>query len=397
MALPEVILTGLHDIETIRYAQLASSAIIVFDHIITFDEEVKLIWKSSWSMGKALFVINRYYTLVSVVINNYALFSPVPLTDSVRLAFLKWQGWTGLFTCVVAQIILQMRLYALYYLNKRVLALMLTLFVISTASAGAIMGTVLSWIVATSHPIPIPALDVNFCVPVSGIPRWFFVYWVPMLSFEALLCVLALYRGFQTFRASGTLYQSGRHLVGILIRDSVLYFLVMFASYFTNLLMWSLARTSLLEVPIAFSVAFSCVLCNRIVLNVREVKSELDSSAEAIGQQRRKTTTGSDSIGSISTSLALDSRLYYADSEHAREHHDSSLTGTELVSSAADEDATSAYSPRLVSLPSPRLTDIEMARLRTMRVDDRYVQELESQSGVYEHAQETGYAQFVVL
>ncbi|KAJ6468127.1 hypothetical protein C8R47DRAFT_1223418 [Mycena vitilis] len=81
MALANLITTALRDIQATRYAQLASSAIIIWDHLITLDEEVELIWKSSWSMGKGLFVINRYYTLISVVINNYALLSP-SLTDT---------------------------------------------------------------------------------------------------------------------------------------------------------------------------------------------------------------------------------------------------------------------------------------------------------------------------
>jgi hypothetical protein len=74
---------------------------------------------------------------------------------------------------------------------------------------------------ARSHPI----LGTTFCVP-DGVPDYFFAFWLPIILFESLLCGLALYRGFQTFRAAGTLFQSGRHLVAILIRDSVLYFLV---------------------------------------------------------------------------------------------------------------------------------------------------------------------------
>jgi hypothetical protein len=64
-----------------------------------------------------------------------------------------------------------------------------------------------------------------FCVP-SGVSTHFYTFWIPMLAFESLLCTLALIRGFQTYRAKGSLFHSSRQLVGILIRDSVLYFLV---------------------------------------------------------------------------------------------------------------------------------------------------------------------------
>jgi len=268
-------------------------------------------------MGKVLFVINRYYTLLSVIINNYALFSPT-LTDSFCLRFFHWQGWTGLIACMIAEVILQMRLYALYFLNKKVLALMVATFIVSSSSSAVIMGRVLSGISAVSHPLP----GVTFCVPI-GVPDYFFAFWVPIIGFESLLCGLALYRGFQTFRASGSLFQSGRHLVAILIRDSVLYFFVMFATYFTNLLVWASASTNLLEIPIAFSVALSCCLGNRMILNVREVNREIEVSKEK---------------------------------EHSGESmkHQSRQTRSSFFS------------------PAEQLTDIEMAQLRSMRADGKF-------------------------
>ncbi|KAF4616659.1 hypothetical protein D9613_008345 [Agrocybe pediades] len=57
VGLIDLLITGLRDIQVTRYAQLASSSIIVFDHLITLDEEINLIWKSSWSMGKILFLL----------------------------------------------------------------------------------------------------------------------------------------------------------------------------------------------------------------------------------------------------------------------------------------------------------------------------------------------------
>ncbi|KAK7691488.1 hypothetical protein QCA50_004887 [Cerrena zonata] len=63
---------GVKSIQTIRYAELASSVIIVFDHIVTLDQEIELIWKSGWSLGKCLFLLNRYYSLATVLFNNYS-------------------------------------------------------------------------------------------------------------------------------------------------------------------------------------------------------------------------------------------------------------------------------------------------------------------------------------
>ncbi|KAJ7812643.1 hypothetical protein B0H14DRAFT_2856424 [Mycena olivaceomarginata] len=112
-----------------------------------------------------------------------------------------------------------MRLYALYSLNKKVLVLMVTMFLISSAASTAIMGMVLSDVTSHSHPI----LGVTNCVPDS-FPSYYFAIWIPITVFETLLCGLAFYRGFQTVRAS--VYQPGQQLFVILIRDSVIYFVM---------------------------------------------------------------------------------------------------------------------------------------------------------------------------
>ncbi|GLB38914.1 hypothetical protein LshimejAT787_0600760 [Lyophyllum shimeji] len=283
-----LIASAIHDIQAIRYSHIASGTIILYDHLVTLDDEVELIWKSSWSWGKGLFILNRYYAMISVIVNTYGLFSSrltnaYSMEDCLRanllrgfltscFRFFHWQGWTGLIACMIAEVILQMRLYAMYSLNKKVLAVMGGCFIVATAASAFVLGSVLSKITATAFPL---TPNLIFCVP-SNISHQFFVFWIPMLAFETLMCGLALYKGYETFRTSGSRFRTGRYLVGILIRDSVLYFLVMFATYLTNLLVWITASQNLLEIPIGFSVALSCVMGNHIVLNVRQVNRELE-------------------------------------------------------------------------------------------------------------------------
>ncbi|KAK0217404.1 hypothetical protein EDD85DRAFT_869105 [Armillaria nabsnona] len=262
MSLNELVAARLRDVRSTRCAAL-----------ITLDDE-----RSHWSIGKILFIINRYYTLSSVMCTCAPLVGlfMTSLSDSFCYRFFQWQGWTGLIACMIAEVILQMRLYALYLLNKKVLALMVTSFIICSASAAVIMGIVLSNITVSYTPP-----GTSFCAS-SGIPDYFYAFWIPTIVFESLLCGLALFRGFQTFNSDGPLFSNGRRLVSILIRDSVFYFVVMFATYLTNLLVWAAAPVDLLEIPIGFSVTFSCVMSNRIILNVRRAsQNDMESKATA--------------------------------------------------------------------------------------------------------------------
>ncbi|KAF9456716.1 hypothetical protein BDZ94DRAFT_1241328 [Collybia nuda] len=311
MSLADLLSSAIHDIQATRYAHLASGTIIIYDHLTTLDGEVELIWvttipKSSWSIGKWLFIICQQlrFFFTSPYSFFVSLFLPrLPLSGSQVpascLRFFQWQGFTGLIACVIAQrkkntnecthvsltsflVILQMRIYALYSLNKKILALMAVCFIASVTVSATIMGMVVTDITGRPLTTLVAAAfrvtpTILFCVP-SGVSKHFFAFWIPILFFESLLCSLALYKGFETFRSASSAFRSGRHLVDILVRDSVLYFLIMFATYLTCLLIWITARQTLLEIPIGFSVALSCVLGNRVILNVREVNRELEQA-----------------------------------------------------------------------------------------------------------------------
>ncbi|KAI9064741.1 hypothetical protein FKP32DRAFT_1757200 [Trametes sanguinea] len=293
-----LLLDALPTIEKTRYAELASTVIILFDHIylkvITLDQEINLIWRSQFSLGKVLFLVNRYYALCVVLFNNYALFNNNNLTDSVSgflgilpyvhltypsvqfcLSWFKWQGWTGVITFVIAELILQLRLYALYFRDKRILAVMATVCLGAAASSAYVMAHALSHI--SSVAVKLPHTGSTVCMP-SGLPGNFFALWIPMLVSESVLCGLALYRGFKSFMPGSNVFQNGKRIIEILVRDSLSYFVIIFATYLVNAILFVTRPDSEVEIPIGFAVALSVVMSNRLCLNVRGyIRTEIAS------------------------------------------------------------------------------------------------------------------------
>jgi len=259
--------TAFQDVRNIRYCALAATSIGVYDYIVTFGQEVDLVWKSRWSIGKVLFFIMRYYTLTfDLIYYNYAIFSP-NLTDKFCLHWWRWGGGSGLLTFALAQLILQLRLYALYNRSKKILALMLGTFIAALAASSTLLG--LSFVGSNSVPSHmIPGLP--FCVP-GGDLHLFYTFWIPLLISESLLCGLAVYRGIYLHRLHGSTFRSGNRLVEFLIRDSVVYFLVVFAIYFGNTFVFIFAAEPIWECTAIFTVALSYVLGNRLLLNVRSM------------------------------------------------------------------------------------------------------------------------------
>ncbi|KIK52144.1 hypothetical protein GYMLUDRAFT_371607, partial [Collybiopsis luxurians FD-317 M1] len=195
---------------------------------------------------------------------------------------------------MIAESILQMRLYALYSLDKRVLYLMIVSFILSTAASVTVVNYILAHIQAAAHLIP----GFSFCFPVF-IPPYFYALWIPVLAFEAVLFALAAFQGFRTHQRNNSALQYEERLFKILIRDSIIYFVMLFATYLTCVLVTVINR-SYFEVPIPFAFALSCVFGNRTILNVREFHSEVQGAKVPLAGPRRprldhpaRTTSGS--------------------------------------------------------------------------------------------------------
>ncbi|KAG9114245.1 hypothetical protein FRC07_007674 [Ceratobasidium sp. 392] len=41
---------------------IAGICVLIYDHILTFPDEVRFIWKQKWSIVSTIFVLNRYIT-----------------------------------------------------------------------------------------------------------------------------------------------------------------------------------------------------------------------------------------------------------------------------------------------------------------------------------------------
>ncbi|KDR83293.1 hypothetical protein GALMADRAFT_134772 [Galerina marginata CBS 339.88] len=217
-------------VQITRYCQLAAGSLVIFDNLITLDEEVNFIWQRRWSFGKCLFLTNRYFSLAVFVFNIYSAFFTPKLSDSIT------NSDTVTLNVESSQYV------TLWILITRLLL-----------SAGQVL----------VYP------GGNSCVPTNIAPH-FYAFWIPVLLFESVLCTLAIASSFQSLkRIPSGLRRGTRGLVYILIRDSIAYFFIIGSAYLTCLLMWILAPTRFVDTPVSLVVGMTCVLGNRVFMNVR--------------------------------------------------------------------------------------------------------------------------------
>jgi len=255
-----------------RLCEISSSTIIVYDHIITLDDEIRLIWKSRWSLGKALFLISRYYNVFIVAFNTAVLFLP---SASVQFCFawLRWQAVTGVLVYGTTEIILMLRLHAMYGQSKKLVGLMAPAFVLLLLVELVIL--VMSSLAQEGevNADPHEILPMYVCILQNTWPLSY-LYWLPFLVFETMLFTLALVRGVKSYldHELRLVFDRGKAMraMEVLLRDSILYFLLIFSAFLVNFLCWVIADGRLGEIPVAFCVSMSSVMSQRLLLNIRK-------------------------------------------------------------------------------------------------------------------------------
>ena len=142
---------------------------------------------------------------------------------------------------------MQLRLYAMYERSRVLLILLVTSFLVCIGSTIGIISEMMSQeigelryclrgskkfhsdyatgpvgIKVSSHPIPLIP-EVQFCF-LTSLPAYYTYFWVPTLAFEALIFILCLPKGIDYVREYGS--SALPRMNAILIRDSILYFIV---------------------------------------------------------------------------------------------------------------------------------------------------------------------------
>ncbi|GJE96173.1 hypothetical protein PsYK624_123660 [Phanerochaete sordida] len=55
-------------LQTEFYIQFALTALVVYEYLLTFQDEIRMIWRRKWTGATALFVANRYLLIASIIL-----------------------------------------------------------------------------------------------------------------------------------------------------------------------------------------------------------------------------------------------------------------------------------------------------------------------------------------
>ncbi|KZV89879.1 hypothetical protein EXIGLDRAFT_750930 [Exidia glandulosa HHB12029] len=176
--------------------------------------QITLIWQSRWTRTKVLFLLLRYSTAATFAFDTF-----MTLASGLSTSVCWWDpifSGIGVVIIIVAvQLILQLRIYAMYNRCRPLLYINGIFFVMEIASALALMFTLLG----QGTSIPTPNWIIGSCYGTHPPTIW--MIWIPPLIYESYLAALAILK---IINEPHPPIPGQRSLLSILVRDSVIYF-----------------------------------------------------------------------------------------------------------------------------------------------------------------------------
>ncbi|KZV97781.1 hypothetical protein EXIGLDRAFT_832668 [Exidia glandulosa HHB12029] len=245
------------------YLQIACTAWYVYDWILTLDDEIEYIWRRRWSFAKGLFFLIRFTTFGLLIAETAQYIFLDNLSESQYVMRyrtktapqpLHTERWTGQLRFgldsfgaeyspsksavdyVIRKVVLQFRVWVMYEKSRRVLWVNGGLFLANISCAVVLVIVLYS----QDHFVAVPLWIQGSCYDVR--PAVLGTIWVAPLCYETHLTLMAVYKLARDYRLHG--YLGGPSLLSTLVRDSVVYFVLIVIVMGLNVFFWGESKVT---------------------------------------------------------------------------------------------------------------------------------------------------------
>ncbi|KAI0673950.1 hypothetical protein C8Q78DRAFT_1076902 [Trametes maxima] len=249
---------NLEGLERTRYLCIAATCVLLYDLLLTFDQEVEHFWKPGpWSLSRVLFFLNRY-------------FPPIVLAC---IGFVHSNFVLAVVGLAIVQAIIVLRICYVY--SKELMARLFVIgcFVACTVVTFVILGKI--WHDIDSVAIPLRGLKINGCTAPPSRQIWKVL--IPNLGLHTVL-YLATTLPVLRMRLIG---KQSRLLNRLAIDGGVFYFNIFAVAMFSTI--GSLAQSPLITLPAIYSnllLGIAALSVSRVMLSIRSLATRLSVSPD---------------------------------------------------------------------------------------------------------------------
>jgi len=257
-------------VQVTRYLNAAGLVALLYDHMLTIDDEVRFIWKASTTLPKMLFLINRYTVpiILTIKANDYSGLAQPVFSDNYCKWSMSMSTIMGITTMSISNFLVLLRIWVIWDRKRRLMywtgagyiAAQISAFVV----AGRIVSNMLSFMVYDPY--------FHACI-YSRKPGFdLAALWIPGLVFEVQVFVVVWWNALDRPRVNVC------QLSNALYRDGFFYFIILFSLRFMNLMLAIFAPASLVFLGIHTIWCASTITTSHFIFNLRKVSTDSDGN-----------------------------------------------------------------------------------------------------------------------
>lgn len=128
---PESIVAVLEHVAITRYVSGAGLVVLLYDHLLTLDDEVRYVWSAPTTLAKVLFLVLRYMVPV-FLLGQTVTRSGLPIIPMSDLACKAWTGasvYAGWLSIGISNFVVLLRIWTTLPRGHRLIAWSLAFFV----------------------------------------------------------------------------------------------------------------------------------------------------------------------------------------------------------------------------------------------------------------------------
>ncbi|KAG1799754.1 uncharacterized protein HD556DRAFT_1455032 [Suillus plorans] len=298
----------------LSYFAVAIFTGVIYDWVLTFGLEVELVWSQHWSLMTVLFLSVRYLGIsyVLIMLLNVPTISMTDAFDVIPATALIAVDWVCTVANAMLGLIMLVRLYAMYQRSRKVLLLLVVIYVpaiiFDVVAAATIMRNVSGEEVILSGTYQC-AIDTKGDYSLLDSITWIFgTVWEVLALFLAVWIAVKHFRELQQHSAGGT--STINDCFTVLMKTHLVYFASVvglsclgLSNQFSTILTDDTLRSQIYAgLLMVFRAIQMCVLGPRLILGVRKyhaklvADSDLASDMASIAFQERVHVSTSSSV-----------------------------------------------------------------------------------------------------
>lgn len=179
------------------YFIVAASAGVMYDWVLTFGDEVELIWRQHWSLMTGLYLSARYLGIIYAIIGLLIYVPTISLTDAgCHIVYVTSNSMITVVNAILGVIMIA-RLHAMY--QRRMMLIFLCAILLSVTIASGVTITIITMHMSEEEFVLSGTYQcyVNFG---DNANLSYSIYWMFITAWEVLALCLAIWIAVKHFR-----------------------------------------------------------------------------------------------------------------------------------------------------------------------------------------------------